>query len=104
MMVWHYLFQLFFLLSLLGICVYLFGRRRRFMIKQRKLSEAAKQEEYNNLVDIFGSITLETKRSYLFQFRGDEETVWLPKSQCKWYKDEEKMTMPEWLALEKGLI
>lgn len=34
---------------------------------------------------------------------GDTE-VWLPKSQTEWLDDEGIMMMPEWLALEKGLI
>ncbi len=58
----------------------------------------------NELVDIAGELVrpFETEKAYRF-FDG-KETVWLPKSLCEWYEDEGTMSMPEWLALEKGLI
>lgn len=56
----------------------------------------------DHLVDIAGEIRGETEKAY--RFYDGKETVWLPKSQCEWYEDEKSMTMPEWLAKDKGLI
>lgn len=56
----------------------------------------------NQLIDIAGEVKGETEKAY--RFYDGKETVWLPKSQVEWYEDEGTMTMPEWLALEKGLI
>ena len=56
----------------------------------------------NDLIDISGEIKAETERAY--RFYDGKETVWLPKSQCDWNEEEKTMTMPEWLAMEKGLI
>ena len=50
-------------------------------------------------VDVAGEVKGETQRAY--RFYDGSETVWLPKSLCEW--DGEVMTMPEWLALERGL-
>lgn len=54
------------------------------------------------LFDVAGETRAETELAYLF-FDGDQE-VWLPKSQCQWDPDDRTMTMPVWLAQEKGLI
>ena len=54
------------------------------------------------LIDIAGEITAETAAAY--RFYDGASTVWLPKSQCEWDVDTKTMTMPEWLAKEKGLI
>lgn len=54
------------------------------------------------LVDIAGEVRGETEKA--FRFFDGKETVWLPKSQCEWDENDKTMTMPEWLALEKGLI
>lgn len=56
----------------------------------------------NDLIDISGEIKAETEKAY--RFYDGKETVWLPKSQCEWNEEEKTMTMPEWLAMEKGLI
>jgi hypothetical protein len=56
----------------------------------------------SDLVDISGEIVGETELAWRF-FDGTI-TVWLPKSQCEWDENNGEMTMPEWLALEKGLI
>ncbi len=49
----------------------------------------------------------ETDSAILVEYDGEE--VWLPLSQIEWDGDAEKgdsitVTMPEWLAEEKGLI
>lgn len=54
------------------------------------------------LVDIAGMILFETEKAYRFD-AGDKQE-WIPKSQCQWDPDEKVMTMPEWLATEKGFI
>lgn len=54
------------------------------------------------LVDIAGSILRDTDKA--FHFNDGSKAVWLPKSQCEWDQDSETMTMPIWLAKEKGLI
>ena len=54
------------------------------------------------LVDISGELKFETERAYLF-FDGVRE-AWLPKSQCEWDADRKIMTLPENIAIEKGLV
>lgn len=56
----------------------------------------------SDLVDIAGEIKGETDKAYRF-FDGTR-TVWLPKTQCEMDADAKTMAMPEWLAMEKGLI
>jgi hypothetical protein len=56
----------------------------------------------NDLVDIEGEIRAETERAWRF-FDG-KTTDWIPKLQCEWNEDAHTMTMPSWLALEKGFI
>ena len=56
----------------------------------------------SDLVDVDGELRGSTERAYRF-FDGTR-TVWLPKSECQWDTVEKTMTMPEWLAEEKGLI
>lgn len=54
------------------------------------------------LCDIAGELRGETAQAWRF-FDG-ATTVWLPKSQVEWDADARVMTMPEWLAEEKGLV
>ncbi len=54
------------------------------------------------LEDIAGEVQGETEKAY--RFYDGSITVWLPKSQCEWDDRDKIMTMPEWLAKEKGLI
>lgn len=56
----------------------------------------------SEITDIAGEIRHETELAWRF-FDG-KETVWLPKSQCEWDEDSKTMTMPVWLAKDKGLI
>ena len=56
----------------------------------------------SELVDIAGEIRHETEKAYLF-YDGIKE-IWIPKSQCQWDPDAKEMTMPEWIAKDKGLI
>lgn len=54
------------------------------------------------LVDIAAELRHETDAAYLV----DDGTrkVWLPKSEVEYDVGEGTFTMPEWLALDKGLI
>lgn len=60
-------------------------------------------EGKSNLVDIDATVYMETEKAILIDHRGEERT-WLPKSQVEVDTEGKKVTMPEWLALEKGLI
>jgi len=57
------------------------------------------------LIDIAVSLKHETTAAWLVDV-GEDKPVWLPKSLVEYYKDGkgEIVTMPEWLAREKGLI
>jgi hypothetical protein len=59
--------------------------------------------EGKELVDIEGELRHETEKAYLLD-HGADEPVWLPKSMCEWDMDSGTMTMPQWLAKDKGLI
>jgi hypothetical protein len=52
-------------------------------------------------VEIYGEIQAETEKAYKF-FDGTQ-AVWVPKSLCTWDDEESVMTMPQWMAEEKGL-
>ena len=61
----------------------------------------------SNLVDIEGAIHAETEKAVLFSETGERaKAVWLPKSMVEIDRDGGKsiLTMPEQLALDKGLI
>ncbi len=54
----------------------------------------------------YDKIAYETDRAWLLDLGGDEK-VWLPKSHCELEKAEDDTNyalVPEWLAVEKGLI
>lgn len=55
----------------------------------------------SSLVDIAAEIKRETDKAWLVS--DGEREVWLPKSQAE-FDGTATFTMPEWLALEKGLI
>ena len=62
----------------------------------------------SDLIDISGILRHETDRAYLVD-AGGKTPVWLPKSQVEYEPGDTPMkpgtfTMPEWLALERGLI
>jgi hypothetical protein len=63
----------------------------------------------SNLIDILGFQHVETERAIRFSETGDDkDAVWLPKSQIEIEPGNKPghttVTMPEWLAKEKGLI
>jgi len=55
----------------------------------------------HDLVDIAGEVRARTERAIQF-FDGDT-LVWLPRSQIE-VNDDGTVTMPEWLAVDKGLV
>lgn len=61
----------------------------------------------HDIVEVEVDVLHETEKAYLVTqgetfSSGEPINEWLPKSQCQW--DGETMQLPEWLALEKGLI
>jgi hypothetical protein len=58
----------------------------------------------NGLIDVACELRHETERAYLID-TGEGE-MWVPKSQVEYYKEGslEIVTMPMWLAKEKGFI
>jgi hypothetical protein len=70
------------------------------------IREAGHASGRSDLVDIAGELRADRERS--IQFFDGSKTVWLPKSQIEVEKTGPNnfvtVTMPEWLALEKGLI
>jgi hypothetical protein len=56
----------------------------------------------HDIIEIAGELRPGTDLAYKF-FDGSR-TVFLPKSIAEWDADSKTMQMPEWLALEKGLI
>ena len=53
------------------------------------------------LVDIEGEIRAQTEKA--IQFYDGKTTAWLPRSQIE-INDDGTVTMPEWLAMDKGLV
>lgn len=69
----------------------------------------------HDIVTISGNVLQESDRAYLFTDGSKLKNpnggpsllpaaCWLPKSQCEWDSETGEMQLPEWLALEKGLI
>ncbi len=61
----------------------------------------------SDLVDITTMIFHQTDAAILVSDDATSEKVWLPKSQCELEREEGRVytvTLPEWLAIEKGLI
>lgn len=64
----------------------------------------------HDIIEISGEVHHETDNAYLFTDGSVDQTgialnkFWLPKSQCDWDARAREMSLPEWLAEEKGLI
>lgn len=58
----------------------------------------------SNVVDIDVIIVHQTERAVLVKESDGAEGVWLPLSQVEVDTADGVVTLPEWLALEKGLI
>lgn len=62
----------------------------------------------SNIIDLDGAIEARTERAVLFHTGNKEEAAWLPLSQVEVSETGVggifTVTLPEWLAQEKGLI
>lgn len=60
----------------------------------------------SDLIDVEVMLKAETAKAYLVYDADPSEAVWVPKSQCELEKNNGTctLTLPEWLAKEKGLI
>lgn len=62
----------------------------------------------SNIIDIDVEVTHRTEKAVLVHTGNKEEAVWLPLSQVEvspsGFGGIETVTLPEWLAQEKGLI
>lgn len=64
----------------------------------------------SDLIDVHVQLHAETERAFLVSLDGDKaRAVWVPKSQCEISDPphpspgEKLLTLPEWLAFDKGL-
>ena len=60
------------------------------------------QRGNSDLINIAAELRHETDKAFLI-FDGDKE-IWLPKSLVEHDPDNKTFAMPEWLAMDKGLI
>lgn len=56
----------------------------------------------HDIIEIAGELRHETEKAYLFFDRTKE--VWVAKALCEWSDQDGTIQMPEWLAMERGLI
>jgi len=56
----------------------------------------------SDLIDIACELLHETDKAYLISEDGGETKIWVPKSMSEF--DHGILTLPEWLATEKGLL
>jgi hypothetical protein len=101
--VWHLVFLAFFAFSIYRFIVY----QRRWTTRntydyQRRRFPPMKRAHGNDLVDVAGLIVGETEKAW--RFNDGTKVEWLAKSQCEWDEEAKVMTMPIWLAYEKGLV
>lgn len=61
----------------------------------------SQQSDGDRLYTLQGLLIHETLKAYLFQPKGSEKKVWLPKSQVEY--EAGLITLPEWLVIEKEL-
>lgn len=60
----------------------------------------------SDLIELSGIYNHETEAAWLIDF-GEQDSVWLPKSQCEVEEESDgsvTVTLPEWLAIEKGIV
>ena len=62
----------------------------------------------SNVIDIDGAIEARTDKAVLFHTGNKEEAAWLPLSQIEVHETGIggifTVTLPEWLAIDKGLV
>lgn len=57
----------------------------------------------SNLIDLAARLVHETEKARLFDF-GEDKPVWLPKSSHEWDEAAQTVTLPEPVAIDKGLV
>lgn len=57
----------------------------------------------SNLIDLEARLVHGTEKARKFDF-GGTEPVWLPKSSHEWDEDAQTVTLPEPVAIDKGLV
>jgi hypothetical protein len=74
----------------------------------RNLGSARMIEGKSDLVEVEIVLHRETDKAYLVSTDGKrDKAVWIPKSQCQQVDGEGQhrtMEMPEWLAIDRGLV
>jgi hypothetical protein len=68
---------------------------------KRPMEAAMTRRANHDLVDIAGEIRAQTEKAV--QLFDGKMLVWLPRSQIE-VNDDGTVTMPEWLAIERGLV
>lgn len=59
----------------------------------------------SNLIDCAVQLHHETEKAWLVSDTGErDKAVWIPKSQAEFDEADGTLTLPEWLAKDKGLI
>lgn len=56
----------------------------------------------SDLVDIECKLLMTKEKAYWIDVDGTR--VWVPRSLCEWDATDRTMAMPEWLAVDKGLV
>ena len=99
--VWHFIWLGF---ALFWLWVWWSGQRRYRYAPPRQLQTGVMPmpRSSNTILDLDGEVRGETERAW--RFYDGRTTVWLPKSLCEWDAESKTMQVPEWLALNKGLI
>lgn len=58
----------------------------------------------SNIVDLDAVLQAETELARCFKFEEDGIEIWIPKSQHEWDEHDWIVSLPERIAIEKGLI
>lgn len=63
----------------------------------------------HEIVEVSAVLLHETEKAYCFDSgKIDDQRraigIWIPKSQCEFTEEDGCLQLPEWLALERGLI
>lgn len=58
----------------------------------------------DEVVDVEARLVHETDKARLFSFDPNKDNEWLPKSIHEWDSNTQQVTMPEWMAIQRGLV
>lgn len=58
----------------------------------------------SNIVDLDATLQAETEKARCFKFEEGGPDIWLPKSQHEWDEHDWVVSVPENVAIEKGLV